>query len=105
MSLINQLKALDTTRPDLDELVSLSAQAKVLRAEYESENVDVPEWLDNANREIKREIRNRAADSIEKRKKELQNRLDALKTPTERRAELQAELDRLNGQATGASGK
>mgnify|MGYP001602377954 CR=1 FL=1 len=60
--MLEQLKNLDVNRPALEELVFLSAQAKLLRAEFEAEAVDVPEWLDTRSRELKREIRTRQAD-------------------------------------------
>lgn len=97
--MLEKLRNLDVQRPDLEELVFLSATAKALRTEFEAENVDVPEWLDNTSRELKREIRTRQQDSIEKRVRDIRSRLDALKTPSEKRIELQSELDKLTAVA------
>lgn len=98
----NQLEALKNTdllRPDLEELVCLSAMATGLRAEFEKLNCDAPEWLDTRARELKREIHGRQADAIDKRKREIKSRIDALKTPSEKRAELQQELAKLEAAA------
>jgi DNA repair exonuclease SbcCD ATPase subunit len=98
---LEQLKNLDLQRPTLEELVYVSALATGLHAEYDKLSVDVPEWLDNRARELKREIRTRQQDSVDKRVSEIKSRLDALKTPTEKRAELQAELDKLTATVSG----
>lgn len=90
--MLDKLKNLDVQRPDLEELIYLSAMAKSLRTEYEAEQVEVPEWLDNSARTIKNEIRSRQADAVDKRRREIRSRLDALKTPSEKRAELEKEL-------------
>ena len=98
--MLDRLKNLDVQRPDLEELVFLSAQAKILRAEFEVENVDVPEWLDNSARALKREVRTRLANSVDKRVREIKSRLDALKTPSEKKAELEKELATLTATAS-----
>lgn len=92
---LNDLKNLDLQRPDLEELVFLSATATILHTEFEKLGVDVPEWVDTRARELKREIRTRQQDGIDKRTREIRSRLDALKTPSEKRAELEAELAKL----------
>jgi ATP-dependent Lon protease len=96
---LDQLRTLNLQQPGLEELVFMAAMARAFHAEFDANSVDVPEWLDERTREIKREIRTRQADAIDKRKRELKSRLDALKTPTEKRAELQAELDKLEAHA------
>lgn len=97
--MLESLKGLDLQTPCLEELVYLSAQARTLRSEYDTLNVEVPEWLDNRLREIKRRIHTMTQDAVEKRKREIKSRLDALKTPTEKRTELEKELAALEAQA------
>jgi hypothetical protein len=92
---LEQLKNLDLQRPDVEELVCLSSMATSLHFEFEKLNLDVPEWLDTRSRELKREIRARHQDQLDKRVREIRSRLDALKTPTEKRAELERELEKL----------
>lgn len=95
--MLNELKTLNLQRPDIDELVALSVFGKGMRAEYEAHQLEVPQWLDDRTRDISREIRNRTEDARAKRISEIRSRMDALKTATERKAELQAELDKLEG--------
>lgn len=92
--MLDQLKNQDLQRPNLEELVFMSTIATAMHAEFERLAVDVPAWLDDRTREIKREIRSRAQDAIDRRVSEIKSRLDALKTPTEKRQELQDELAR-----------
>ena len=80
-------------------LVFLSATATGLRGEFEKLNVEVPEWLDTRSRELKREIHTRQQDATDKRVREIRSRLDALKTPSEKRAELEAELTKITASA------
>lgn len=95
---ISQLKNLDTDRYDLDDLVALSAEGKALQAEYSALGVDEPEWLGSAVRSLTRDIRTRQADAIEKRLRQAKARVQALKPASERRAELEAEIAKLQDQ-------
>lgn len=100
LSLLSGLKDLDKDRLDLEELVTFSNLARTLRIEYEALGVEVPEWLDNRTRELRREVKTRQADAIEKRIREAKSRLSALATPDEKRAALKAEIDRLEALVT-----
>ena len=82
-------------RLDMEELIALSAFGRQLRAEYESVNVDVPTWVGDNLRTLRREIASRNADSLEKTLREKKARLESLKPAEERRKELQAEIDAL----------
>ena len=93
--MLESLKGLDLQTPCLEELVYMSAQARTLRAECDTLNVEVPEWLDNRSRELKREVHSRQQDATDKRVREIKSRLDALKTPSEKKAELEKELEKL----------
>lgn len=93
--MFDQLKNLDIDRMDLDEAVALLAFGKAVRAEYDSVQVEVPEWVDARIRELKREIHARQADSRDKRLRELKARREALKPAEERRSEIDAEIKRL----------
>ena len=93
--MLEQLKNLNLERLDLEEAVSLVHFAKGLRAEFESQTLDVPEWLDDSIRSLTREIRDRQADSRARRIKEIKARLATLKTTEERRSELSEELKKL----------
>lgn len=88
---LETLKHLDVERLDFDELIALSAFAKLLRAEYESAS-EVPEWLDDAGRSLKRDLQARQADATEKRLRELKARRETLKTPDQKRADIDKEI-------------
>jgi hypothetical protein len=88
-------------RMDIDELVTLLAFGKSLRAEYESLQLEEPQFVDVQLKSLRREITSRNADKLEARKRELTARLDALKTPSEKKRELQSEMERLDKQLTG----
>lgn len=95
-------KNFSADRMDLDELVALSAFGKSLRAEYEALQLEEPDFVGVQINTLKREIRSRVADKLEARKRELANRIDSLKTPKEKKAELEAELQKLEKQLVGA---
>jgi hypothetical protein len=93
--MLEKLRSFDVDRLDVEEAIALSAFARSLKSEYEALGGEAPEWLDNRTRELRREIRARQQDGIEKRLHEAQARLEALKPAAERREELQAEIDKL----------
>ncbi len=96
--MLERLKNLDVERMDADDLIALSAFAKILEAEYAAHSLEVPEWLKDRQAELKREILTRTADMRAKRIREINARLDTLKTADEKRADLKAELERLQAQ-------
>ena len=98
--MLDRLKHLDLDRIDVDEAVYLVTLGESMKAQYTGRGLETPEWLVQNTKELDREIRNRQRDNLEKAKKETIAALDALKTPTQRREELQAKLERLN-QALG----
>lgn len=80
------------TRLSLDELVELSAYGRALKAEYEANKIDTPEFVDVQLGVLSREIASRVADKREARKRQIKAQLAGLKTAAEKRAELEAEL-------------
>lgn len=85
---------------DVDELVSLLVFGDLLRAKYEALQLEEPQYIDVQLKTLRREITSRNADKLEARKRELTARLDALKTPGEKKRELQAEMEKLEKQLT-----
>lgn len=92
---VQALKNLNADRLDLDELVGLSAFGRNFQAEFTQLNVEEPEWLGPALRELRREITTRNQDSVDKRLRQLRARQQALKPAAERRTEIEAEIARL----------
>lgn len=77
---------------DLDELVTMAAFGRSLRAEFEAQNISVPEFVDDNLRAIKREIESRVADRRAARVRELKAQREGLKTAAERRDQIDKEL-------------
>lgn len=94
--MLQNLKSFDADRMQLDELVALEAFGHGLREAYERLQVEEPAFVDTQLKSVRRVIRTRVADKAEARKKQVQAQLDALKTPTQRKQELLAELKELD---------
>lgn len=90
-----QLKNFDVERLNLDEVVELAAFARVYREEYEKNGGEVPTWLSDSLKSLRREINVRQLDGVEKTLREKISRLEALKPAEQKRQELQAEIDAL----------
>lgn len=94
MSLV-LFKTFDANRTSMEELLALDAFGHGLRESYERNGIEKPGFVDVQLKTLKREIRSRNADALEKRKNEIQRSLDALKTPSQKKTELQAEFKKL----------
>ena len=88
-------KNYNTARADLDELVAMAAFGRSLRSEYEAHQIEEPEFGGAKLKSLRAEIADRNADKIAARKSEIKARLDALKSPKEKAAELRKELEAL----------
>jgi hypothetical protein len=92
---LQTFKNYNTARADLDELVAMAAFGRTLRAEYEAHQIDEPEYVGTKLKALRNEIADRNADKIAARKNEIKSRLDSLKSPKEKAAELRKELAEL----------
>lgn len=99
-ALLNDLKDVTTNGKTLEELVALSVFAQTLRTGFQVHSVEVPEFIDEANRALNGEIASRNRDMLEARLRELNAAEAALRTPGERRADIQKEREKLE-QALG----
>jgi hypothetical protein len=96
--MLTQFKSLQAERLQLEELVAMLVFAKQFRDEFESLNIEPPSYVDANLKALRREITGRISDGLEKQKHELMARLDSLKTPSERKAELQKQLTAIEKQ-------
>jgi hypothetical protein len=94
--MLTRLKNINIDATQLDEFVELSVYGGLLQAEYEKHSLAVPEWLTDARRTVATELRRKAADVKELRRKEIVQQLDALQGKEERRKKLEEELGKLN---------
>jgi len=99
-SMLDQFKKFNAEAADLDELVEVASFGRQFRAEHESLNVPIPEYVDDNLRVIRREIDARLADKRAARVRELKAQRDSLKTAAERREAIDKELAAL-GEAVG----
>lgn len=96
--MLHEFQNFNKERLDIHQLVALAAFGRSLRAEYETQQIDEPAWLDVQIKSLRHEIRSRSLDQLEARRKEIQIRLDSLKTPAEKKAELLKEKAKLDKQ-------
>lgn len=94
--MLSEFKTFTAARLQLDELVALEAFGHGLRESYERLQIEEPAFLDVQLKSLKREIRSRNADRLAARGRELQTRLDSLKTPAEKKKELLAEKAKID---------
>lgn len=96
--LLNEFKTFQLDRLQLEDLVALAAFGSMLRAEYEKHNLEEPDWVGNNIKSLRREIQARNADKLEARRNEIANSLENLKTPAQKRQELEAEKAKIDKQ-------
>lgn len=100
--MLDQFKSFNADAADLDELVELATFGRQFRAEHETLNVPVPEYVDDNLRSIRKEIDNRLADRRAVRIRELKAQRVGLATAQEKRDAIDKELAAL-GEIVGAS--
>ena len=100
--MLTDLKNFDANRASIDEMVSLRASCRSILTEYELQNVETPDWVEVALKNLDRQIAAKNADRLEARRREITSRLDNLKTTNERKTELRKELAKLDKQLTVA---
>jgi len=93
--MLEQLRNCLADRLDLQQAVALSAFARTLRAEFEAHQIEEPDWLGEKIKMLHREIRAMNADAVAARLRSARARLEALRTPDEKRAQLQKEISEL----------
>lgn len=94
-TMLDQFKNFSADSNDLDELVQLAAFGRQFRAEHETLNVPVPEYVDDNLRAIRREIESKMADRKATRIRELKAQRTSLATAQEKRAAIDKELEEL----------
>lgn len=101
-AMLEQFKSFNVeTADNLDELVSMSAFGRSLKAEFESQNIVVPDYVNDSLSAIKREIERRVADRRAARIRELKAQETSLQTAAEKREKIRKELAEL-GEPVGA---
>lgn len=94
--MLPMFKALPIDRMDLDEMVTLRVFGDGLLKGYADHDLVAPGWVEDNIRELTREIGFRRRDNLEKARKSVEARIEALKPAPEKRNDLSKELDRIN---------
>lgn len=94
--MLEQFRVFNVDRMDLEELVALAAYGRTLRNEFEAQKVEEPAFIDINLKALRREIQMKVADKNASRRQQIKTKLDSLKTPTEKKEELLAELAELD---------
>ena len=84
-----------SARMNMDELVELAAYGRTLSGEYDALGLDAPDWIDDQLKAVRREIKVRNLENIENKLTELKARKDSLKTPQERKRDINSEIEKL----------
>jgi hypothetical protein len=93
-----QFKTFKAEQMDLDELVALTAFGRSLRSEYEALQLEEPAFVDVQLKSLRREITARNADKLSATKRELEARIDSLKSPAQKKKELEEKLAKIKEQ-------
>lgn len=96
--MLEQFKNFIADRMTMDQLIGLAAFGRQLRAEYEAHQVEEPNWVDVQLKALRREIAAKNSDALAARKSEINARLDGLKTPAEKKADLLKEKKKIDEQ-------
>lgn len=96
MNALQQLKSYDpTTLTSIEELVLMAATADALLSGYHMRAIEPPEWVSEKKAQLDREISDRTREANLKALRELEAAEDALKTASEKRAEIARKKARL----------
>lgn len=99
--MFDQLRRYSADQFQLDELVALEVFGRQMRQGYESRQIEAPVWLDDTLRAISSEIAVKARDQLQLRLKEAKARLAVNMSRDERKAQAQADVERLEKQLAG----
>lgn len=100
MTIIRELKQLNL-EGQLEDLVFYAASAKTARAEFEARNIPVPEWLDDAIRQLTTAIDNQTRDAKLLKLRELQTQRQSFLSREEKRQATEQEIARLEAELAG----
>lgn len=101
--MFEKLKNLNVDRLiDTDEAVAMHATGKALLGTYAEFGMEAPGWLTANLAALTREIRARNAENVAKKLADLKARRSSLRTAAEQRADIEAEIARLEAASATA---
>jgi len=93
--MLSELKNFNRNSASLDEMVELSAQARVAESEFSALGVDLPAWFEPTVSSLRREIKSKLQDAKAARLRELKARRATLATVDEKRTQIDKEIAEL----------
>lgn len=103
MSQLSKLRALNTERMDLDEIVELTTVGRACEGTYKAHQLPVPTWLTDSLVTLDTELHARRRDALMARKKELEATSASLRTREERALQTARELAEVNDALGGVT--
>ena len=94
--MLSEFKNFVADRLNIEQLIALEAFGHSLREAYDRNGLEEPDFIGFQLKALKREIRARVADATEARRQQIKNQLEALKTPSEKKAALKKELEQID---------
>ena len=86
--MLQKLKSLNMDRLlELEEVIELAAYARAQMAEYEANEVAVPDWLTNVTNLLREEIARRARAALLEELRSVEREIDGYKSVSDRRTD------------------
>jgi hypothetical protein len=100
-TLFDRLKNFDAETLSLNEMVELSAVARILADEYDKTGADAPDWLPISTKTLRRSIRAKTQDALEQTLSKKKSLLEASLPAEDRRKKLAEEIAELEKKMAG----
>ena len=98
--LVQTLKQFNTDNGSVDEMIELLVLGDLLVAKYQDFDgigVELPEWIPSKLNSIRRELKNKQADYIERKLVLAKLKKESYKSEAQKKSDLSAEITRLKG--------
>lgn len=99
---MEQFRSVNVLRTDVEELVALATFGRAYKAEFSIHNMPVPEWVTDNLESLRVEIKARNRNHLQAELRKKKALLSTLKTPDEKRADLNTEVGNLEKQLAEA---
>ena len=93
--MLQQFRQLDIDRVDMSEAVALYTFGRGLEVSYAEFGIEIPEWIGNRIKALKREIQLKNNDVLQRELAKAKMELQGLMTPAEQREEARKNIKRL----------
>lgn len=92
---IAALRQIQTSTMSIEELALALGTCEMIAAQFEARSEDLPEWVDRTRADVQRLFEARLEERRAAEASRIRTQLEAMKSPTERKAELQRKLAKL----------